>query len=67
MSRRLQVDLSDDDYKKLKEVTRGRSIADVVRRALGTEVYVSNYLSEHQGGKLILEDDEGDRKELVRI
>ncbi len=65
MARRLQVDLSEDDYDKLRQLAKGRSLADVVRRALTTEAYVA--AREDEGGKVILVDKDGERTQLVRV
>jgi hypothetical protein len=67
MARRLQVDLSEEDYDKLRGLAKveGRSLAEVVRRALSTEAYVA--AQESDGGKLILEDKNGDKTQLVRV
>lgn len=65
MARRLQVDLSDDDYDKLRDLANGRSLSEVVRRALSTEAYLA--AQEKLRSKVIIEDENGNKKELVRV
>lgn len=65
MTKRLQVDLSDDDYDKLRKLAKDKSLADVVRRALSTEVFVDE--RTQAGAKLLLEEKDGTKVELVRV
>ena len=65
MTKRLQVDLSEDDYDKLRKLAKGKSLADVVRRALSTEVFVDE--RTQAGAKLLLEEKDGTKVELVRV
>jgi hypothetical protein len=65
MAKRLQVDLSEDDYDKLRQLAKGRSLADVVRRALSTEAYVEE--RKQHGARLVIEEEDGTKKELVTL
>lgn len=61
---RLQMDLTDDEYAKLRQVARGRPVADVVRRAFSTEVYLDRRTQE--GARVLIEEPDGQTRELIR-
>jgi len=65
MSKRLQVDLSEDAYERLKRSAGedDRSIAEVVRRALNIEDYVRKQVQE--GGKVVIRTPDGIDRELM--
>ena len=39
MTKRLQVDMSDEDYAKLRKLAKGSPLVDLVRRALSMEAF----------------------------
>lgn len=65
MGKRLQVDLSEDAYERLKRSAgeEDRSIAEVVRRALNIEDYVRKQVQE--GGKVVIRTPDGVDRELM--
>jgi hypothetical protein len=65
MSKRLQVDLSEDAYDRLKRSAgdEDRSIAEVVRRALNIEDYVRKQVQE--GSKVMIRTPDGVDRELM--
>lgn len=65
MGKRLQVDLSEDAYERLKRSAgeEDRSIAEVVRRALNIEDYVRRQVQE--GGKVVIRTSDGVDRELM--
>lgn len=65
MGKRLQVDLSEDAYERLKRSAgeEDRSIAEVVRRALNIEDYVRRQMQE--GGKVVVRTSDGVDRELM--
>jgi predicted CopG family antitoxin len=65
MSKRLQVDLSDEAFEDLARMAGDRSFAEVVRRALNTESFLTS--EENNGAKIIIEEPDGTRKEVVRV
>lgn len=65
MSKRLQVELNEDAYERLRKAAgaEDKSIAEVVRRALNIEDYVRKQVED--GGKVMIRDANGDDRELV--
>jgi len=65
MSKRLQVELNEDAYERLRRAAgvEDKSIAEVVRRALNIEDYVRKQVEE--GGKVVIRDANGEDRELV--
>lgn len=63
MSKRLQVEMTESEYEELKKLANGRSISELVRRALNTEAY----LQRHEDSKVLIEKPDGSTVELVRI
>lgn len=65
MAKRLQVDLSDAAYEELRTMADGQSISDVVRRALNTEAFLRD--EEAKGARIIIEEPDGTRRQVVRV
>lgn len=65
MSKRLQVELSDEDYARVRTLAQGKSLSDLVRRALTTEQFLQQKEREH--AKILIEDQDGNTRELVRL
>lgn len=65
MAKRLQVDLSDDAYANLRRIADGRPLAEVVRRALNTEAFLQK--EEREGARIVVEEKNGTRKQVVRV
>ena len=65
MSKRLQVELSEKDYERLRELAAGRPLADLVRRALNAEAFLQE--RERAGAKVLIEESDGTQRELVRL
>jgi hypothetical protein len=65
MSKRLQVDLNEDAYERLKQSAddEEKSIAEVVRRALNIEDYMRKQV--HDGGKVVIRTADGTDHELM--
>ncbi len=65
LSKRLQVDLNEDAYERLKQSAEKeeKSIAEIVRRALNVEDYVRNQV--HEGGKVVIRTSDGTDHELL--
>jgi hypothetical protein len=65
MGKRLQVDLNEEAYERLKNSAgaEDRSIADVVRRALNIEDYVRKQVQD--GGKVVIRTPDGEDRELM--
>jgi len=65
MSKRLQVDLNEDAYERLKNSAgeEDKSIAEVVRRALNIEDYVRKQVQD--GGKVVIRTSDGEDRELI--
>lgn len=65
MSKRLQVDLNEEAYERLKQSAdrEEKSIAEIVRRALNIEDYVRNQV--HEGGKVVIRTPDGHDRELM--
>ncbi|HWM55868.1 MAG TPA: ribbon-helix-helix protein, CopG family [Solirubrobacterales bacterium] len=65
MSKRLQVDLNEEAYERLKRSAEeeNRPIAEVVRRALNIEDYVRKQVQE--GGTLLIRRPDGLEQELM--
>lgn len=63
MKKRLQVEMSEDQYEELKRLANGQPISDVVRRALKMEAY----LQKHSDSKILIEKPDGSTVELVRV
>jgi uncharacterized protein with PhoU and TrkA domain len=65
MSKRLQVDLNEDAYERLKNSAgeEDKSIAEVVRRALNIEDYVRKQVQD--GGKVVIRTSNGEDRELI--
>jgi predicted transcriptional regulator len=65
MSKRLQVELSDEDFERLRKLASGKSLSDLVRRALSTEEYLQ--AQENKNAKVLIEAEDGTLRELVRL
>jgi hypothetical protein len=65
MRKRLQVDLSNEDYARLVCLADGHSLSDLLRRALNTEAYL--LAQEQAGAKILIEELGGSTRELVRF
>ncbi len=65
MTKRLQVDLTDEAYDSLRRMAEGRPLAEVVRRALNTEAFLHS--EEREGGRIVVEEKNGSRKQVVRV
>jgi hypothetical protein len=67
MRKRLQVELNEDAYERLKRSAgeEDRSIAEVVRRALNIEDYVRKQVQE--GSKVVIRTPDGVDRELMII
>ena len=63
MAKRLQVEMTEEQYEELKRLAAGRPISDLVRRALNTEAYLQKY----RDAKVMIEKPDGSRVELVRV
>ncbi len=65
MGKRLQVDLNEEAYERLKRSAEeeNRPIAEVVRRALNIEDYVRKQVQE--GGTLLIRRPDGLEQELM--
>lgn len=65
MGKRLQVELNEDAYERLKRSAKeeDRSIAEVVRRALNIDDYVRKQIQD--GGKVLVQSPDGIDKELL--
>lgn len=65
MSKRLQVDLNEEAYQRLKRSAdqEEKSIAEIVRRALNIEDYVRNQVQG--GGKVVIRNPDGTDRELL--
>jgi hypothetical protein len=63
--KRLQVDLTDDAYDRLTEAAnqQGRPVAEVVRRALNIEDFLRS--EQGKGGKVVIEEPDGTKRQLV--
>lgn len=65
MSKRLQVELSEEDYERLRQLANGKPLADIVRRALNTEAFLQDREKGH--AKVVIEEADGTQRELVRL
>lgn len=65
MTKRLQVDLTDGAYEELRTMADGRPISDIVRRALNTEAFLRD--EEAKGARIIVEELDGTRRQVVRV
>jgi hypothetical protein len=67
MAKRLQVDLADDAYAKLSEIStlQGRPISEVVRRALNVDQYLRQ--QQKEGSTAFIRTPDGDQKEIVIV
>lgn len=65
MSKRLQVELTDEEYELLKQLARGRPLSDLVRRALNTEAFLQE--AEKAKARLLIERPDGSVRELARV
>lgn len=67
MGKRLQVELSDDAYERLKSAAEAeeRSIAELVRRALNIEDYVRKQVDE--GSKVVIQSEDGRDQEILIV
>jgi hypothetical protein len=65
VGKRLQVELNEDAYERLKRSAKeeDRSIAEVVRRALNIDDYVRKQIQD--GGKVLVQSPDGIDKELL--
>lgn len=63
---RVNVNFSDDAYEALKEIARSRdkSISEVLRDAIALEKWYED--TKRQGGRVIVELDDGRTREIVR-
>jgi hypothetical protein len=61
----LQVEMTDEAYQRLvaAAAVQGRSVAEVVRRALNIEAYLRE--EAEREATVIVEERDGTRKELV--
>jgi predicted CopG family antitoxin len=66
MTKRISLEVSDDVYNKLEELKRKRNttMADVFRRAIGTELFLDQEVQENEK-KVLLEDEEGKQQRVV--
>jgi hypothetical protein len=65
MAKRLQVELSDKDIARLREMAdgEGKTLSEVVRRALNME----QFLYKRKNAKLFIQEPDGTKTELVRV
>jgi hypothetical protein len=63
--RRLQVELTEDEYKLLEKLAGDRSISELVRKALNTEAYLQD--AESDNAKVLIERPDGSVRELARV
>ncbi len=65
-SHRVNVNFSDDGYEALKEIarSRGKSISEVLRDAIALEKWYEE--TKREGGRVIVEFDDGRTREIVR-
>ena len=63
---RVNVNFSDDAYEALKEIARrkGKSISEVIRDAIALEKWYED--TKREGGRVIVELDDGRTREIVR-
>jgi hypothetical protein len=61
-AKRLQVEMTEDQYDELKKLANGDSIADVIRKALNTEAFIRKF----PNAKVLIKKPDGSTVELVR-
>lgn len=57
---RINVDLSEEAYRQLQELTADRTISAVVREAL----FLERFVREHQG-RFLVRDEDGKVREVI--
>lgn len=64
---RVNVNVSDDTYKTLKEIARSKdkTISEVLRDAIALEQWYED--TKREGGRLIVELQDGRVREVVRL
>lgn len=65
MTKRLQVDMSDEDYAKLRKLAKGSPLVDLVRRALSMEAFLQE--QEAKGAHFLVEYSDGTTSRILRV
>jgi Ribbon-helix-helix protein, copG family len=65
MSKRLQVEMSDEAYERLMDAAKARdtSLAEFVRRAINVDLFLRKQANED--GTVVVESKDGGRKEIL--
>ena len=65
MSKRVNVNFSDEIFRELERIARerGKSLSDVLRDAVTLEKYVAE--ARRGGGRVVLESSTGEQRELL--
>lgn len=66
MTKRISLEVSNELYEQLEELKRARggTMADVFRRAIGTETFFDKQV-RGKGNKILLEDENHKLREIV--
>jgi hypothetical protein len=64
-TKRLQVEMSEEQYELLKKLAGAGGISNLVRKALNTEVYLDE--AAQAKAKILIERPDGSVHELVRV
>lgn len=69
MSKRLQVDMTDEAYQKLQHAAseQGKTVSELVRRSLNIESFLREQAKKDAGSKVVVRSGEGEEQEIVIV
>ncbi|PZR82732.1 MAG: hypothetical protein DLM65_03195 [Candidatus Aeolococcus gillhamiae] len=65
MAKRLQVEMTEEQYQLLKKLAGPGGLSSLVRKALNTEAYLQD--AERDNAKILIERKDGSVRELARL